>query len=268
MRGGRREAKRIVRSFVAMLGGSAAKTELARGVFYAVGFAALSDIHADFVRKARGGVGEDGGRWPRLSPKTLAYSRRFGPGEKAALKRGAGLGRANRLAPGGKDGLLTAAQLKRWRKIYAGTLARLAMSKPLGEAKAIAAGHAWNVLKSEGAQTKLSVFGDRPHEPLRDTGILLNSLSPGQLVGTQYNKPGSEGGEYQVFDSLQNGIIVGTNVPYARSHNEGDPKRGIPERRFIPKPDRIPRVWLERWTEVGMQAVASGLGQALQQGGV
>ncbi len=78
-RGGRKEAARVVRALVGSLTGRvAAQPEIVQGVFLAIGFAALSDIHADFVRKARGDVGEDGNKWPRLSPKYLAYGRRFG----------------------------------------------------------------------------------------------------------------------------------------------------------------------------------------------
>ncbi len=155
--------------------------EIVQGVFLAIGFAALSDIHADFVRKARGDVGEDGNKWPRLSPKYLAYGRRFGPGEQSRLKAAAGLGRANSKAPGGNSGLLTASQLKRWRQIYGTRLARFAASMPLAQAKAKAAAIAWATLKAEGAKTKLEVYGNRQVEVLRDTGILLNSLSMGQM---------------------------------------------------------------------------------------
>ena len=272
-RGGRREAARIIRAMVGTLTGHGGTSELAKGVFYTLGFAALSDIQADFVRKARGGVGEDGNQWPRLSPKTLAYSRRFGPGEQSALKKAAGLGRGSNHGPGGKDGLLTKAQLKRWRQIYGTRLARLAASMPFGAAKARAASIAWAAIKAEGAKTKLEVYGNRTVEVLRDTGILLNSLSMGQLDGdgngmATYTPPSVPGGDQQVFETLQNGVIVGTNVPYAASHNYGDAKRGIPARPFIPKPDQVPQVWLERWLNAGMQAVAVAIRTSLETGGV
>lgn len=270
-RGGRAEATRIIRAMVGTLTGNGT-SNLAQGVFLSLGFAALSDIQGDFVRKARGEAGEDGNRWPRLSPKTLAYSRRFGPSEKSRLKREAGLDRANGFAPGGKDGLLTKQQLKRWRHIYGTRLARLAASMPFGEAKARAAQIAWATLKAEGAKTKLEVFGNRPHEVLRDTGILLNSLSMGRQGGDgatlTYSPPTAPGGEHQVFQALENGVIVGTNVPYARVHNEGNPAKGIPERRFIPKDGQVPDVWLGRWLNTGMRAVAAALRQSLTAGGV
>lgn len=267
-RGGRREAERIIRALVGTITGHGSQYEdLARGVFCSVGFAALSDIQEDFKVKARGGTGADGSTWPRLSPKTLAYSRRFGPGEQSRLKKAAGLSGANRFSPGGNRGLLTAQQLKRWRQVYGTRLARLAATMPLSEAKAKAAQIAWAVLKAEGAKTKLDVYGNRQHEALRDTGILFNSLSMGRLdngwSGSEYVKPSGPGGDQQVFETLRNGVIVGTNVPYARVHNEGDPKKGIPERRFIPKEGQVPQVWLDRWLGAGMRAVAVAIRHAL-----
>jgi len=282
-RGGRKEAARVVRSLIASLTGQA-RSDAARGVFLAIGVAALSEIQGDFVRKSRGGTGQDGVKWQRLSPKTLAYSRRFGPGEKAQLKRDAGLGPANRFAPGGRasfessisstgfgsyqqnTGLLTAAQMKRWRMIFATRLARFAATMPMAQAKARAAAIAWSVLKSEGAKTKLEVFGNRPHEPLRDTGVLLNSLSVGTWSGDSYVKPNMDGGEQQIFEMEYNGVTVGTNVLYARTHNEGDPKRGIPARPFIPPPDRIPGVWLDNILAAGMRAVSSAIESTLIRG--
>lgn len=263
--GGRVEAARIVRALVGtLIGRNQRFPDYARGVFLALGFAALSDIHEDFIRKARGGTGEDGVRWPKLSAKYLAYGRRFGPGEKTALKKDAGLTRANSYAPGGKSGMLTKAELKRWRGIYAALLAKLAVHMPIGEAKAKAAAIAWNKLKAAGATTKLEVFGHREVEILRDTSVLLNSLSMGRLSGNDYTKPNVEGGEEQIFEPLDNGIIVGTRVKYARAHNEGIPGR-LPERRFIPKADQVPPQWLARWLNVGMTAVSFALQESLNE---
>ncbi len=71
-----------------------------------------------------------------------------------------------------------------------------------------------------------------------------------------------------MFSVIENGVIVGTNVPYAASHNFGDPKRGIPARPFIPHPDRVPTVWLQRWLRTGMTAVSHAMRYALQHGRV
>jgi hypothetical protein len=248
-RGSRSEARQLVSSLVLALTGHGPDTQqIARGVFLAVGFAALSDIKDDFVRKARGGTGEDGVKWAPLKRETIAYGRRAGPNDPKGKKGG--------------RGLLTAAQNKRWKKIFGGALARLLLSLPEGEAKARAAQIAWATLKREGAKTKLDVLGSRSVEILRDTGILLNSLSPGQLgggsAGMTYRKPGGDGGDEQIFETIANGVIVGTNVPYASVHQDGSTKKKIPARPFLPK-GNAPAVWRERWLAVGRAAIFAGL---------
>lgn len=251
--GGNSAAGRLVRSILASVTGDA-QSEAARAVFIAIGTTMLGLIHEDFITKARGGTGADGTRWPRLSPKTLAYSRRFGPGEQAALKRAAGLGRSNRFAPGKNKGLLSAAELKQWRAIYASRLARFAASVPLGEAKAKAAAIAWAEMKRRGAKTKLEVYGNREHEILRDTGVLANSLSIGASSDSQ------------VFDLLENGVRVGTKVAYAARHHYGG--KGVPARPIMPDPNKIPQQWRMDILNAGMRTLASALASSLQRGAV
>lgn len=243
----------MVRRLAGILTGSEADTlGIARGVHTAIGFAALSDVKQDFIRKSRGETGEDGVKWKPLSPEYLAYGRRFGRGEQRDLKAAAGLGKAHRFAPGGSKGLLTVEQLKRWQKLFAQHMARLSVSMFLPEAKAAAAAMAWNTLKSEGAQTKLQVYGTRTVDINRDTGVLFNSLSPGDLSGSganlTYTKPSGEGGAEQVFEIIGNGVIVGTNVAYAAAVNK--------QRPFLPK--SIPQAWLERWLAVANDAILVG----------
>ncbi len=262
-RGSRDDARRIVvKLSLALTGRDHAAAGVARSVFIAIGMAALSDIKADFVRKARGGTGEDGVKWKPLKKETIAYSRRFGKGEKSSLKKAAGLGRGHRFAPGGRPGLMSATQLKQWKAIYASVLRRLMASADAGEAKSRAAKIAWAVMKKRGVKTMLQVFGNRSVETLRDTGVLLNSLSPGQMVGDGYQKPAGVGDD-QVFDITARGVIVGTNVPYAPTHQNGDPERGVPARPFLPVGDP-PEVWRQRWLDVGATAVAAGLTRLLR----
>lgn len=287
-RGSREQARRIIYGLGSVVTGRAPDPlGIARGVHVAVGFAALSDIKADFVRKSRGGVGEDGSKWPPLSPAYLAYQRRFGSGEKAKLKKGAGLTGQHRYGTGGKKGLLTAAQLKRWRQVYGQVLRRLSVSITVAQhslapgaeaaafaafasgglkgAQARAAQIAWATVKKEGAKTMLGVFGYRQVEILRDTGVLLNSLSPGELTGPQsYSKPTGDGGDQQIFETISNGIIVGSTVPYAATHNYGDVKRGIPARCFLPDP--VPAAWEQRWANVAVDALAVGARLAFEAG--
>jgi phage gpG-like protein len=258
--GNARQAIALIRRVVAQLTGNAPDDGgMARGVFYAIGIAALSDVQEAFIVKSRGGVGEDGIQWPPLSKKYLAYGRRFGPGEQAALKRGAGLGRGHNRGVGGKGGLLTAAQQKHWRQVYARTLAWAMARYDEGKAKSIAAGHAWNVIKAAGAKTKLEVYGNRIVDILRDTGVLFNSLSPGYLEGSGYTKPTGEGGDQQVFSALRDGIVIGTTVRYAGAHNAG---KGVPKRQIFP--ERIPAAWARRWAGVGVSAIENAIEQTLR----
>lgn len=261
-RGSSEKVREIAYRLAGMLTGNEPDAQnVARGVFLTLGFSALSSIQDDFITKARGGVGADGVQWPPLSPKTLAYSRRFGPGEKAKLKKAAGLGRGHSKGPGGKPGLLNAAQLKRWRQVYGTRLARFLLSMPAGEAKARAAQIAWATVKAEGAKTMLEVFGKRQVDILRDTGVLFNSLSPGELGGSgtaiTYIPPSGDGSENQLFQPIANGVIVGTTVAYAESHQNGDPSRNVPARPFLPTGD-VPEVWEERWIENANDALAVG----------
>lgn len=238
--GARREAVAIVQAVVdSLTGANGENADLAVAVKNAVGFEALADVTDDFLVKSRGGTGVDGVKWAPLAPATLAYGRR--------APRGRGF------APGGKDGLLTAAQLQRWRDIYGSRLERLALSLPPGDASSFAAAIAWTEIKKEGGKTKIGEYANRPHEIGRDTGVLLNSLSPGELSATTYTNPTTEGGSDQVFQPLENGVVVGTNVAYASAFAK---KRPI-------VPSRIPQSWLDGWVRVANRALAAALQIAL-----
>ena len=255
-RGSRALAAQVVRQVTqSMTGDDMTHATLARGVHHAIGMAALSDIHDDFVTKARGGTGEDGVKWPPLAPATLAY------GRKAPRGRGH--------APGGKDGLLTKAQLRRWRQVYGTRLARFAVSMDMGSAKARAAKIAWAVVKAEGGRTKIAEYANRPHEILRDTGILLNSLSPGEVgppgEATDSTTPNPSNPD-QIFRTISGGVIVGTNVPYAGVHQYGSEKKGIPARPFLPVGE-APQIWRDRWAVVASQGIAAAIRHALANGG-
>lgn len=264
-RGNRMQARQVAsRLKDALIGRASDPHGLARGVFIAIGLAALSDIKDDFVRKADGATGEDGNTWPPLSREYLAYGRRFGKGEQTALKTAAGLGKANRFAPGNNKGLLTAAQKKLWGKIFARSYQRFLLSLPEREAKARAAQVAWAELKRLGARTKLEVFGSRKVQILRDTGVLLNSLSPGEMSATGYSKPSGDGGDDQIFTTIANGVIVGTTVPYAAVHQNGNPAKGIPPRPFLPVQE-APQVWQDRWAKVADQAIGVAIRLAYEQ---
>jgi hypothetical protein len=262
-RGGKSYAKHLVRLYVRSLTGRTADLGgHAKGVFYAVGITALTDIQDAYLIKARGGTDACGIKWPPLSKAYLAYQRRFGPGEQAALKRAAGLKPHHYHGVQGNGGLLSKAQQKRWYQLYGGNLAWLSARVEESKAKNIAAAMAWTKIKEEGAKTKLEVFGSRIVDILMDTDTLYNSLSPGYLSGTVYT-PKAEAEDNQVFTALSDGIIIGTNLIYARTHNQGDPKRGIPKREFLPSDP--PMEWLNRWAKVAIEAIAEGLANSIQE---
>jgi hypothetical protein len=275
-RGTRQDVRNVAYKLRAILAGRADDPHrVGYGFLLALGFGALSDIKDAYVTKADGGTDEMGISWPDLTPETKAYGRRFGPGEQSRLKGAAGLGRQNRFAPGQNTGLLTAEQLKKWKRLFAQALNRLRVSLPEKEAKERAAQIAWAQLKREGAQTKLQVYGSRKVQVLRDTGVLLNSLSPGVLSGQPpfmtYTKPSGDGGDQQEFEVSPGRVSVGTNVPYAAAHQNGTrsgvvgphkagvANRGAVRRQILPDNEgQIPDVWWQRWLGIANGALQAG----------
>lgn len=249
----REEIRRFAAMLPALLAGRLDdQNGIAHGFAMRLAFAFLEKVKLAFIVKSRGGIDEAGISWPKLTKAYLAYGRRFGRGEQAAIKKAAGLGKANRFAPGGDKGLLTAAQLKRWRQVYAQNLAWLSAREGEGEAKGHAAAIAWATLKREGAKTKLDVYGNREVEILRDTGVLFNSLSPGELVtsGPDAHLPGKEN---QIITINPGELIVGTSVAYAAANHKRRP--------LWPEPGQIPGSWLRQFTETAAKGVAVAIEQ-------
>jgi hypothetical protein len=248
-RGSRSNAKAVIGQAVASLGGRSSRyATFAASIHTVIGLAALSDIKLDFIRKSQGETGQDGVKWKPLSPKTLAYGRRAPKGKG--------------FAPGGKDGLLTSDQLKRWNQVFGTRLARLAMSMPIGQAKATAAKIAWAVVKEEGGRTKIEAYASRPHEILKDTAELLNSLSPGQIGDDGVNLTAAKV-QSQVFEVSPGRVIVGTNVHYAAVHQYGSAKQGIPARPFIP--EDVPEQWTNGWMEDAKPSIVQMLSLVLNE---
>lgn len=201
----------------------------------------FSVIKEEFIVKSRGGTDAAGISWPPLSEKYLAYQR--GP---ASSRRAGGL------SPGGRDGFMTTAQLRRWQSLFGGIYARLSAQVAKDEAAARAAAIAWQVSKKEGVKTKLQVFGKRPHEILRDRGILFNAISPGILteagIDANYNPPAD-----QKVEEAPGELTVGVNVSYAKYHQG---TREKPGRRPLWPPDgELPEVW---WDDI-IDAAVQGL---------
>jgi hypothetical protein len=212
-----REREVMTRFVEALAGRTPFAAELVRGVQIRVGMTLLSLAQADFVTKARGGTGKDGIRWDPLKPSTIAQRR-----TTAAERKALGItGKRVR-------GLLTPAEDKRWRMIFASRKAYLIAKFGLGEreASAQAAQIAWATLKAAGAKTKLQVLGGRVVEMLRDTGRLFNSLSPAL-----------QGSADQVFRMEPGAVTVGTNVVYAARQHRMRP--------FWPVDGRLPEAWVQ-----------------------
>lgn len=175
---------------------------VAQAVQLRVGVALLSQIQQDFLTKSRGGTGKDGVQWKPLKRETIAARRTT----KAELKS---------LGAGGKRvrGLLTPAEDKLWRAIYARNLAKLRHHLGEAAARAKSAQIAWAELKRRGAKTRLDVLGGRVVDIGRDTGRMFRSFTPGVE-----DQPSNE--TEQVFDTPSGAVIVGSNVPYfPRFHN-------------------------------------------------
>ncbi len=193
-----------------MTGDNVAATAV-QAMLVRIGVAALGRIKQAFIVKARGGTDETGLKWDKLSPKTVAYSRRH-PG---VLHPG------RRRAPFKPSWMLTAKQRRRWWALYA-------VGGPA---------YAWRVVKAEGGKTLIGEYGDTPVDILRDTGLLLNSLSPGVASGSSPPQIPE-----QVFQLGRGEVIVGTSRRFAGSHHRGIPGR-LTQRRLWPEP----RDWTPNW---------------------
>lgn len=194
---------------------------LADAMMVRCGMALLGRIKQAFVQKARGGTDEAGERWAPLSPKTIAYSKTRSRGRGGRTKAEKGRGAHPSQA-------LNARQQTRWWALY-----RQGLAIYKGD-KGQAARRAWGILKREGATTLLDKYGHRKVEILRDTGLLLNSLSPGT------------GAPEQVFRTERGAVTIGTNRKGARGHHEGIPGK-LPQRRLWPEVNKWPALW---WRDI------------------
>ncbi len=245
--------REAMRQFPAMLAGREAdQYGLSSGFKTRLGWAFTTSIVEAFIAKGRGRADEAGETWKPLSKAYLAYVRpmetRKGVGSRNPPQGG-------KWAPGGKDGrendgLLNDRQKKLWKRTFARTLAVLQYTMDLEEAKGLAAAVAWKDVKKIGGKTKLDKFGNRKVQIGVDRGILLGSLSPGELSDTpdpsfQFEQP--EG----YLNQSAGQMTVGTTVPYAAGFHK--------KRRLWPAPINWPSLWWDDWLDValgGMRFVA------------
>lgn len=194
---------------------------LARTIAEVIGVEALAIIKEAYVEKGRHNADLAGVKWRPLSPYTLAYKRRHpGLGRRRGYARKAGRG---------KRPLLTAVQDRTWRRIYAAMLHKKKMPKE-------AASIAWAAVKKMGGRTVRAEYAGGPYEIGRDTGRLINSLSPAA--------PGN------ILRVRARETVVGTNVAYADLFAAVRP--------IIP--ERWPEPWQARLVRAMADAIAVALG--------
>lgn len=200
-----------------------------------LGMTLLGRISKAFVMKARGGTDEAGLKWQPLAPSTVAYKRRHPVLSRSGRRTGKYLPRSRERASFAPSYQLTSGQRSLWWGLYRNYLAKFAGDR------AHAAAASWLVLKSRGARTLLEVYGHARVEILRDTGLLLNTLTPG-VAGARV--------EGQVFRVAPGEVTVGTSRAWAWAHHSGAPGR-LPRRPLWPEPSAWPSSW---WLDLLGQA--------------
>lgn len=157
----------------------------------------MKRVNAAFWAKAKGGTDDLGNKWKPLDPKTHAY-KPLSPMEKRTYSLG---GKRTR-------GLLTPAQDKRWRRIFARKYNRLVKRGiPEKEAKEKAAKLAWTIVISEGARTKIGL--NRITDINIRTGRLVNATRPGTVANNRYYTP-----KDQVVEIKPRSIRITFRIPY------------------------------------------------------
>jgi hypothetical protein len=247
VRASRRDIVRIINRIPAMCSGQRTGAGGAiQAILVRLGMTALDKIKHAFLVKARGGTDEAGDRWAPLLPSTIAYNRKH-PGVPFPGKK---------RAPFAPSWMLTEAQRKRWWKLYrkgGGTSGQGRSYHNPPRRNDMAAAKAWVILKAEGAQTLLMVYGNTKVEILRSTGVLFNSIGPAFVIGPDQPPPNPPRVKNQVFRLEQGAVVVGTNAPHAVQHHEG--RGNNPQRRLWPEPQKWPSSWWHGLLEQGMFGV-------------
>jgi hypothetical protein len=226
VRASRAQVVRILNRLPGLIAGSpGAAGGFVRALQVRIGLAVLQRVKDAFVVKARGGTDEAGEKWKKLSPHTVAYGRRH-----------PGIPKRRPFWTTHPSYLLTDKRRDRWWELYRRFKAKF------GGNKSLAAATAWTVLRTEqaGIQTIMGKYGNTPVEILRDSGVLLNSLSPGVTADAAPMSPPKK--PQQVFRCLPGEVIIGTNRKGADKHHKGQPPR-FPQRRLWPDPSRWPQSW-------------------------
>lgn len=216
---------------------------LGREVANVIAVSFLSSTTADFVVKMRGGTGEVGGRWEKLKPESIAR-RKVGPEARKQINI------AER----------EALEKQIYNDTYKRLIHNMGESQARARARQIASAKATRAL----GQTKAQLLGSRQVEILRDTGHLLNSLSPGILRNGIYIKPTKPGGDQQDFVVVPGKAIVGSGLIYAGTHQRGQKLNNVPARPFFPNDEfKTPESWWRRMRLDIARALPGALGRFL-----
>ena len=215
-----------------------------RAMHVRLGLAALGHIREAFVVKARGGTGQRLEQvFAQCAEEALDRRRHLTlPRAGTPALSGARSPKPKARAKDRPSWMLTEIQRKRWWEVY-----RRKLAQYRGD-KAHAAAVAWLVLKDEGATTLMATYGGASVEILRDTGLLLSSLTPGAPPAEAESSPPRR--PHQAFRLGRGEVVVGTTRPWARTHHEGVPGK-IPQRRLWPPVPRWPAAW---WADILTQA--------------
>lgn len=158
-------------------------------------------IHQDFVKKSKGGTGLDGVSWKPLKTETIAYR----PGTFPE-------------SSGRERGLLTPAQNRTWKRVYARKLKTLQRRYEGAELKEMAGKAAWTHLKALGARVKLAEASGKKVSILVVSGRLERALRPGQVKDDQYIP--TAGHRIEITGIT---VRVVVNVGYAKKQHENRP---------------------------------------------
>jgi hypothetical protein len=153
-------------------------------------------VNISFWARAKRGSDDLGNKWKPLAPATHAY-KPLSPMEKNTYEIKGKLVR----------GLLTPAQDKVWRIVYARTLKRLEKKGESNPEKK-AAERAWAVVKARGARTKIGL-GRITDTNIR-TGALVASTKDGSVANNRYYPPKNQ----RVVISPRS-IKISLSLPYA-----------------------------------------------------
>ncbi len=198
-------------------------------------------VHEAFLIKSLGGTDSMGVSWEPNAQSTIAQ-REIGPKDSRKIR-----GKTSDPIESRVRGLLTPAQDALWRGIFRTNYLRLLGKVGETEAKARAATIAWAMLKKMGAQTKLEVLGSRKLPIGNDTGRLLNSISPGRVVGNTYIPPTRD----QSISYHHGELDFNIKVPYARRFHK--------KRRIWPAASRSGE-WVKEAATKALNEVAKEIG--------